>query len=59
MYPTFTGEIATQRITEQRQQAARQRVLRQLRAVGAASTGTGRAAGRRARTGLWALPAGH
>jgi hypothetical protein len=42
MYPTFAGDIAAQRIVVLHQQAARQRLVRRLRAVGAASPVNGR-----------------
>jgi hypothetical protein len=42
MYPTITGQIAAQRIAEWHQQSARQRLVHQLRAAGAASPGDGR-----------------
>ena len=42
MHPTITSQIAAQRITEWHQQAARQRLARQLRTGSAASPGHGR-----------------
>ena len=42
MHPTITSQIAAQRITEWHQQAARQRLVRQLRAADAASPRNGR-----------------
>jgi hypothetical protein len=42
MQPTFTGQIAAQRIAELHQQAAKQRLIHQLRSVHAASPGNGR-----------------
>ncbi len=42
MHPTITSQIAAQRTAEWQQQAARQRVVRQLRAADAASTRNGR-----------------
>ncbi len=42
MYPTFAGDVAAQRIAVLHQQAARQRLVRRLRAVGAASPVNGR-----------------
>lgn len=42
MHPTITSQIATQRITELHQQAARQRLTRQLRVAGAAGPHNGR-----------------
>jgi hypothetical protein len=45
MHPTITSQIAAQRITEWHQQAARQRLARQLRTGSAASPGNGRLRG--------------
>jgi hypothetical protein len=42
MHPTLTSQIAGQRIAEWHQQAARQRLVRQLRAADAASPRNGR-----------------
>ena len=42
MHPTITGQFAAQRIAERHQHAARQRLVHQLRAAGAASTRNGR-----------------
>jgi hypothetical protein len=42
MHPTITSQIATQRIAEWHQQAARQRLAGQLRAADAASPRNGR-----------------
>jgi hypothetical protein len=42
MHPTITGQIAAQRAAEWYQQAARQRLIRQLRAADAASPHNGR-----------------
>ena len=42
MHPTITGQIVDQRIAEWHQHAARQRLVRQLRAVGAGSPCNGR-----------------
>ncbi len=42
MHPTITSQIAAQRIAEWHQQAARQRLVRQLRAADAASPRNGR-----------------
>jgi hypothetical protein len=42
MHPTIAGEIAAQRIAELHQQAARQRLVRQLRTGGVASPANGR-----------------
>lgn len=42
MHPTFTGQIVAQRIAELHQQAAKQRLVRQLRAADAASPRNGR-----------------
>ena len=42
MHPTITTEIAAQRIAEWHRQAARQRLVRQLGAAGAASPRNGR-----------------
>jgi len=42
MHPTITGQIAAQRIAEWHQHATRQRLVRQHRAVGAASPNNGR-----------------
>ena len=42
MHPTITSQIAAQRIAQWHQQAARQRLVHQLRAAGAASTRNGR-----------------
>ena len=42
MHPIIAGEIAAQRIAELHQQAARQRLIRQLRASNAASLPNGR-----------------
>jgi len=52
MHPTITSQIAAQRIAEWHQQAARQRLVRQLRAGGAASPANGRVRAGRARRGL-------
>jgi hypothetical protein len=43
MHPTFTGQIAAQRIAELHQQAAKWRLIRQLRAVDPASPRNGQA----------------
>lgn len=59
MCPNFTGEIAAQRSAELHQQAARQRMLRWLRAAGPASQPNSRLAGRLVRVGFPALLAGH
>jgi hypothetical protein len=42
MHPTITSQIAAQRIAQWHQQAARQRLVHQLREAGAASPGSGR-----------------
>jgi len=42
MHPTITSQIAAQRIAQWHQQAARQRLVHQLCAVGTASPGNGR-----------------
>ena len=42
MHPTITGQIAAQRIAEWHQQAARQRLVRPLRAADAAGPPKGR-----------------
>ena len=42
MHPTITGQIVAQRIDEWHQHAARQRLVRQLRTVGAARPCNGR-----------------
>jgi hypothetical protein len=42
MHPTITGQIAAQRTAEWHQQAARQRLVRQLRAADATSPRNGR-----------------
>ena len=52
MHPTITSQIAAQRIAEWHQQAARQRLARELRAGGAASPANGRVRAGRARRGL-------
>ena len=52
MYPTITGQIAAQRIAEWHQHAARQRLVHQLRAAGAASPRNGRVRGGWVRLGL-------
>ena len=43
MHPTIAGQIAAQRTAEWHQRAARQRLIRQLRAAGAARSRNGRA----------------
>ena len=52
MHPTFAAELAAQRIAELRQQAARHPMLRQVRAVGAASPVNGRVRGSWVRFGI-------
>ena len=52
MHPTITSQIAAQRIAEWHQQAARQRLVRQLRAGGAASPANGRVRAGWVRLGL-------
>ena len=42
LHPTIASQIAAQRIAEWHQQAARQRLVHQFRAAGAASPGNGR-----------------
>ena len=42
MHPIIAGQIAAQRIAVPHQQAARQRLVRQVRAAGAASPVNGR-----------------
>ena len=51
LHPTIASQITGQRIAEWHQQAARQRLVRQLRA-GAASPANGRVRAGRARRGL-------
>jgi hypothetical protein len=52
MHPTITSQIAAQRIAEWHQQAARQRLVRQLRAGGAKSPANGRVRAGWVRLGL-------
>ena len=56
MHPTITGQIAAQRIAEWHQQAARQRLVRQLQA-GAASPANGWVRAGWPRLGLRSRPA--
>jgi len=52
MHPTITGQVAAQRIADWHQQAARRRLVHQLRAADAASTRNGRVRAGRIRLSL-------
>ena len=52
MHPTITSQIAAQRIAQWHQQAARQRLVHQLRAAGVASPRNGRVRAGWVRLGL-------
>ena len=52
MHPTITSQITAQRIAEWHQQAARQRLVRELRAGGANSPANGRVRAGWVRLGL-------
>ena len=52
MHPTIASQITAYRIAELHQRAARQRLVRELRAGGAKSPASGRVRAGRARLGL-------